>query len=257
MAKGLLALCVMAPWVVAHAADNAAQTQVVSVSSVLHDKEAYLDQQYSPSVLPKGILDTVTQGSVKPVNFKRISINSKILIDKAGSAVPMSTENESLYVNSGRGFVKHLSITKVNGFEQASVFALSYRGFVDLRSQAVMVNATAMPPMLETTSITHFEAGMDGPHFLYNASQGYNTAGSAPATIQYECKAGTPYPAAQIHPDMGGSAHDVDCQSLNGNGIVISTVRYSYLEQYGLAIILHSKSASTETSKTVSSFKAE
>ncbi|MHA6204501.1 hypothetical protein ACXU4B_08770 [Dyella soli] len=247
----------MAGATVAQAAEVSGSAQAVSVGTALHDKEAYMNQQYSPDTLPKNVLDLVQRSGAKPSNFKRIAIDSKIVIDKVGAAVPMSSENDSLYLNAGHGLVKHLSVSKLNGFEQATVFALSYRGFIDLRSQSVLVGAATMPAFSETTNISHFDAAMEAAHSTYSATQAYSTPGSAPVGVQYECTAGNPYPASQLNPDIAGSAHDVDCQSLNVNGIVTGTVRYSYLEQYGLAIILHTKSVNMETSKTVTSFKAE
>ncbi|RCS29136.1 hypothetical protein DEO45_13825 [Rhodanobacter denitrificans] len=234
-----------------------AQNPTNSVAVALHDKDAYLHQQYSPDTLPKNVFDAITQHGAKPVGFKRISIESKVVVDKMGVAVPVSSESESIYENAGNGFVRQVGVTKLNGFEQSYFFALNYRGVMALRAQGISVNATTMPPIADTISVNHIDGSVEGSHFSYAATETTNMPGSATIEVRYDCSAGKSYPASQINPMIQGPAHDVECHSLNVNGVVIGITRYGYLEKYGVAVLIHSKNPSLETSKTVTSFKEE
>ena len=241
--------------VFAQSADISTQNQTTSVAVALHEKDAYLQQQYSPNALPKKVFDTIVQGGARSASFKRISIDSKTVADKAGAAIPISSDTDSIYENAGNGFVRQVNVTKLNGFEQNDFFALSYKGVMDLRAQAISVSATTMPPIAGMISISRFDGAVDGPHFSYVGTDAFNTPGSPSEEVHYECSGGSSYPASQINPAIQGSAHDVECQALNANGIVTGVSRYGYLEKYGFAILMHFKSPNLETSKTVTSFK--
>lgn len=243
--------------VFAQGADVAPQSPTASVAVALHDKNAYLQQQYSPDALPKKIFNVLAQSGGKPASFKRISIGSKFLVDKTGAALPMSSDTDSFYENAGNGFVKQINVVKLNGFEQGYFFELSYKGVITLRGQNIPVNATTMPPISDMIYISHFDGAVDGPRFSYTAASAFNTSNAATVEFRYNCSAGSSYPASQINPAIQGSAHDVGCQILNANGIVVGITRYGYLEKYGFAIFMYSKSPSQETSKTVTSFKEE
>lgn len=255
----LIALVAVLPatTVFAQNAGLSPQGQTTSVAVALHDKDAYLQQQYSLDALSKKVFDVLAQSGTKAVSFKRISIGSKIVSDKTGVAVPVSYDVDSLYQNAGNGFVSQINVWKLNGFEQSYFFALNYKGLIDLRAQNIPVNATTMPPIGDMLYISHFDGAVDGQHFSYVTGSAFNTPGSPTVESRYNCSAGSSYPASQINPSILGSAHDVECQSLNANGIVAGINRYGYLEKYGFAILMYSKSPSLETSKTVTSFKEE
>lgn len=233
------------------------QNPTSSVAVALHDRDAYLQQQYSPDTLPKKVFDAIAQRSAKSVGFKRISIESKVVVDKMGAAVPVSSDAENIYEDAGNGFVRQVAVTKLNGFEQSYFFALDYKGVMALRAQGIPVNATTMPPIASMISINRLDGSAEGSHFSYAATETSGVPGSASIEIRYDCSAGKSYPASQINSMIQGSAHDVECHSLNVNGIVTGIMRYGYLEKYGLAVLIHSKSPSLETSKTVTSFKVE
>ncbi|MBD8880612.1 hypothetical protein IHE49_08960 [Rhodanobacter sp. 7MK24] len=222
-----------------------------SVAAVLHDKESYLARQFTPEMLPKQLIGAVVRSESGHNDFKRISIDAKVVYDKAGAAVPQAMESSDLYVGAGHGFVKQLVVTKANGFEVSDLFALTYQGLITLSAQTVPANATAMPRIINLSDFQYSDGSISGAHF------GYQIRGGVTEQLRYDCKAGASYPGSQLNPDIQGQAHDVDCQVLNANGIAMSTIRYSYLEKYGLAILMHSKTMVSEFSKTLAHFSAE
>jgi hypothetical protein len=226
-----------------------------SVAVVLHDQESYLAKHFTPQLLPKKLVDAVVQSDSGHNGYKRISIDAKIVYDKAGAAVPQAAESSELDVDAGRGFVKQLIVTKANGFEVSALFELTYHGMLILSTQSVAANATVMPPISNLSDFQYSDGAISGAHFTYQARTRSN--GGTSAQYRYDCRAGAPYPASQLNPDIQGQAHDVNCQVLNVNGIVVSTMRYSYLEKYGLAIFMHSKTMVSEFSKTLAHFSAE
>lgn len=225
-----------------------------SVAVVLHDKESYLAKQFAPELLPKRLVDAVVQSDSGRNGYKRISIDAKILYDKAGAAVPQALESRDLYVDAGRGFVKQLVVTKANGFEVSALFELTYHGMLSLSAQTISVNATVMPRITNLSDFQYSDGAISGAHFSYQARAELN--GGTSVQVRYDCRAGAPYPASQLNPDIQGQAHDLNCQVLNANGVAMSTMRYSYLEKYGLAIFMHSKTMASEFSKTLAHFSA-
>lgn len=252
-----VALAVALPATVACAQGTGATTGDMgdpSVATVLHDEESYLAKQFTPDMLPSKLVDAVVQSDSGHNGYKRINIDARIVFDKAGAAVPQAMESSDLYEDAGHGFVRQLIVTKANGFEISALFELTYHGMFGLRVQTIPVNATAMPRILNLSDFQYSDGSVSGSHLGYQTRAGSN--GGALVQLRYDCKAGAPYPASQLNPDIPGQAHDVNCQVLNANGIAVSTMRYSYLEKYGLAILMHSKTMVSEFSKTLAHFSA-
>lgn len=227
----------------------------LSVAAVLQNKESYLAKQFTPEMLPKRLVDAVMQSEPGHNGYKRISIDAKVVFDKAGAAVPQAMESSDVYEDAGRGFVRQLVVTKANGFEVSALFALTYHGMLSLRAQTILANAMAMPRILNLADFQYSDGAISGTHFAYLTRA--ELSSGVMGQFHYDCKAGASYPASQLNPDIEGQAHDLNCQLLNANGIAVSAERYSYLEKYGLAILMHSKTMVSEFSKTLAHFSAE
>jgi hypothetical protein len=225
-----------------------------SVAAALHNSTAYLDQQFSIDKLPQKMIDGISHVDTGKTGFKRIAVDFKEVFDKVGSAVPMTYDKSSIFVDEGHGIFKQYDVLKTNGFETVSAFILSYRGLTNLRWQTLSVNATAMPPIYQLENFT-----LSAPASAASFSYVYDFRGSTAvlAKNDTECKAGAVYPASQLNSEIQGTVHDVDCQILNTNGIAIGVEHYSYLDKYGIAIQTHLKTTTSEISRTVVSLKME
>jgi hypothetical protein len=226
-------------------------------ADMFRDKNAYLEQNFSPSVLPEEVQKAVEAADSRSVPFARITVTSKLKSFSNASSTPVDYVNQSVYENAGNGLVRMMVTVQSNGFDVSTDFSLSYRAYVGLMTQNVLSTAYSLPPVTEVRSVDHFDPVMSSDTMNYSLHSGYVGNSRISSPFQLHCQAGRSYAATVIHQNIQGTVREMDCQLTNSNGVVTQIRKYAYLEHYGIAITLHSKTPANEQNVEITDFKAE
>ncbi|HTV86995.1 MAG TPA: hypothetical protein VME63_16465 [Dyella sp.] len=224
---------------------------------MFRDKQAYMEQYFSPDVLPDQVTRTLATADAKPVSFSRLMVTSHRRVFANSGQAPTAYEDRTEYENAGNGLVRMMVTVQSNGFDVSTDFSLSYRAYIGLLLQAVPSSTFSLPPVIEARSVEHFDPVMSSDNMNYAFHSGYVGNSRASSPYQMHCQAGRSYSAAVINASIRGMARQMQCQITNTNGIITQSRTYGYLEQYGVAIMLHSKTAANEQNVDVTDFKVE
>jgi hypothetical protein len=249
MGAGLLNGCVP------NGAVRPAAEGVVTVKSIMQDVDGYASREYSPTMLPDQVRESIVGMDSRPVGFGRVVLDIKTESRKSGSFDVVEYTSHSTYENVGNGLMRVTDTTSANGIPVSVSVNLGYRNILMLRWQQVSLNQTYAPQIAELKSISHFDAAVSGQNLHYAYSGGY---AQQVKTIdgQTNCTFGATISAADLSPRMAGTARYLDCQLLNQNGVVTTRTRYAYLDNYGFAIPLARDDATAHITFAITGFSA-
>jgi hypothetical protein len=226
-------------------------------ADMFRDRNAYMEQYFSPSVLPEQLRKALEAADSKPVSFSRITFTSRRKVFSDTGQVPVTYLDQAVYQNAGNGLVQMMVTVQSNGFDISTSFSLSYRGYVGLLLQNVPSTAYSLPPVIQVRSVEHFEPVMSSNSMSYAFHSGYVGNSRIYSPYQMYCHAGRSYSGTVINGNIQGSVREMECQITNANGVVTQTRTYGYLEQYGVALTLHSKTPANQENMEVTDFKVE
>ncbi|HTV86996.1 MAG TPA: hypothetical protein VME63_16470 [Dyella sp.] len=230
---------------------------VPSVSTVFQDKQSYLAQHFTVTLLVQPVQDYLTQMGSAPVSFDRLLITQKSSMTKPGADAPSHFINVVEYENAGNGLVRSINTLQNNGFDISTYFDLTYRGIFPLRSQKFLTASTTWPFLFEARQIDHLDTDFSAPRITYSYRNGISGRTVVSNPIQISCTSGLRYSASTLNPSIEGMAHELNCQWQNGNGVVTSDTTYTYLEKYGVAFVSHVKTSTSDISVAIDTFKVE
>jgi outer membrane murein-binding lipoprotein Lpp len=220
---------------------------MTKVKDVMADKQAFMNENFSPDKLSKEVAQTVNAADQGPLGFHKMVFHLDWRVNDDDKNKTMVIQQVATYSNVGRGLVQEQMDNQRNGVPMFEMYELSYRGFIGLKYQTMNVGAAVAAFPYEIKSFQHFDpVGQPG------ASGGLDYQYKTGTGVQFmnfragrdTCKFGAEYPASKINEQLAGSARDLECVDFNSNGVKAHTVRYAYLDKYGLAVSLHTEYAS-------------
>lgn len=236
-----------------------------------NDGQNYFSRHFSADALGNDVKDAVIRANLAPVAFHKIFVRTRDQLTATDQANDgQSTSGQStggppkptIYTvqqtleNAGHGLIRRMESVQDQDTIAVTRFDLTYRGYFPFLTQSVPANAGTLPPVVEARKVMRFDTNTDGHlSFVYlygpTGQQTFNDPG------QVICDSGKSFTASQLNPAIEGQARDLDCQVVDSNGIVTNKMKLAYLEKYGVALMLHVKSAESAIDSSIVDFKVE
>lgn len=232
--------------------------QPVQVKNVQEDKSGYLNSHFSPSDLPEHVRQTISEADSSPLHFKRIVYHSTWTLNVDDKNKTTTMDESSTVTNAGGGLVELLSESSRNGVPVSQLYMLSYRNLVPLKAQTMNLSANIAPMLMEVKDFKHFDpitslrSGLEYD-FQYGTSVQIMNFHDGRTT----CVRGDAQPASDVYASLSGEAWGVVCTEYNANGVMRGKRSYVYLENYGIAINVHSEFSTGVSNAKITSITIE
>jgi hypothetical protein len=224
-------------------------TGVVPVKSVQTDKPGYLAKTFSLQSVPTGVAAAIKAKDAGPLAFHKITLSvTPVFEGAAAGSTPQHYHVTLTLINAGGPFVQALEEMTSNGIATREDYAISYRNFLAVRAQTLLLSRTDSNFVMEIKSLDNFtplaataaaKGDVDMRYGWGNQIQMANIP-----NLAMHCQYGEHYPAAKLNPKFAGDAQDLKCESLNSNGVVVSHTVRAFLAQYGITVMTRNQTAS-------------
>jgi hypothetical protein len=216
----------------------------------------YFSQHFSADVLSPDVKNAVIQANLDAVSFNKIVLHTRDQVSSKGQG------NEGVYTvevtieNAGHGLIRRKESAQSRGAAALARLDLMYRGYFPFMTQNVPAEKSQLSPVIETRKVLHFDTKTDG-HFSF--AYLYGAAGEATFADpgQVICDSGKRYSASQLNASIEGQALELNCQTIDNNGMVTNKMKLAYLEKYGVALTLHMQNQDSSLDSTVTDFTAQ
>ncbi|WZB74297.1 hypothetical protein WJ972_26270 [Achromobacter insuavis] len=157
--------------------------------------------------------------------------------------VAVDSEYELTFHNDrDDGTLRSIYIGKLNGLPVNYVLALNYHSLALLIHQAGGFKAAQVPPRWVVRDIQQWPGDVlanppENARFTLESEGGWEGWRTGPRR-SVTCASGTNYPANQVHERIPGQAIDLDCVETNESGLSVRKLRYAFLRQLGVALIV-------------------
>jgi hypothetical protein len=229
-------------------------------SNAPSDERGYFAQHFNTDALTADVKNAVIQANLAPVPFRKIVVHTRDLVTasggQSGQANPSTYTVTVVLENAGHGLVRRMQAVQSQENNTFTRFDLTYRGYFPFLIQTIPANANALPPVVEARKVLRFDTKTDG-----HMSFAYLYGSSGQATFadpgQVICDAGKAYSASELNAAIQGQARELSCQTIDTNGIVTDKMTLAYLENYGVALVLHTKNPESSLDSTIVDFTVE
>jgi hypothetical protein len=217
---------------------------------------SYFSKHFSADALGNDVKNAVIQANLAPVSFNKITVHTRDQVTTSGQTTPATYTVTIVLENGGHGLVRRIESAQGHEGNTVTRFDLMYRGYFPFLTQSVPANANALPPVIETRKIMRFDTNADGhANFTYLYGPAGQAAFADPG--QVICDSGKRYSASDLNPAIQGRALELNCQNVDTNGIVTDKMKLAYLEQYDVALMLHTQNPESSLDSTVVDFTVE
>jgi hypothetical protein len=228
-----------------------------TVKSIMQDVDGYESRHFSSFALPAEVRNAVVNMDSSPAGFGRMVMDVRTKNRKIGSTDVAEFDGHWVVENQGNGMMRSVETMSANGIAVNMTLNLTYRNIVNLRSQFVQLDQTYAPRIVQTTAVSHFDAVPSGYSQLsYGLTEIYEGLPSVAVDSQTKCTFGAAFNAADLNPNIGGSARNLDCEFINRNGVTTSRMHYAYLDKYGIAILLDRENSTAHITFAITGFSA-
>ncbi|WP_147293180.1 hypothetical protein [Dyella monticola] len=246
------ALCVAATSLLSGCINN------VQVKDVQQDKAGFLASHFSPSSLSTGVYKTITDADSGQMKFKRIVYQLNWDNDVENKDKTYKTSETYTLTNVGNGLVEVMSENSRNGVPFSQDYQLSYRNLITIKGQSMNLGANIAPMEMEMKSFEHFD-----PISSFRSGLEYKYKyGTSAQIMNYRdghtsCERGDAQPASELNATLSGEAWTISCHFFNQNDVLQSTVKFAYLENYGITVAEHVQSSASVNESKIASFTVE
>jgi len=219
-------------------------------------REGYLDQEFSPDKLPPAVAQSLSGLDRTPVKFRRMVVTMAPQLEAHGDAgAKTDYRNSFTLIDAGNGLVQTVDQRSQNDTPTAQTYALTYRGFLPLRSQELAPDGTATGPVLATQSYSRIDpfepAARARKEIEFDSQAAYVQPAASSSNSKLSCKWGAVHPAADIFSKFSGDARDLECRTFDLNGTQVSRSRQAYLIDYGIALVTRTETSSFKSDNKV------
>lgn len=221
---------------------------VVPVKNVESDPLGYLTKTFTRESIPAGVASAITSRDGGQLPFQRmvLSITPHFDVVPGGGTAPAMHSAWTL-INVGGPFVQTLDAQTSNGVETRQDYGISYRNFLAVREQVIVVNHTNSSFIMQIRSLQSFTplavaaAPAGGVDIRYQWGNPIQLANLS--TLGMHCEYGARYPAARLSPKLLGEAQELKCDYSNQNGVVTDHMVRALLTYYGVTILIRKQTA--------------
>ncbi len=213
-------------------------------------REDYLDQEFSPGRLPPAVAQSLSGLDRTPLRFRRMVVTVAPQLESHGNAGARTDyRNTFTLIDAGNGLVQTVDQRSQNDTPTAQTYALTYRGFLPLRSQELAPDGSTTSPVLATQSYSRIDpfepATTSHKEIEFDSQTAYVQPAASPGgssgTSKLICKWGAVHPAADIFSKFSGDARDLECRTFDQNGAQASRSKQAYLIDYGIALVTRTR----------------
>ncbi|WP_204683555.1 hypothetical protein [Dyella flava] len=221
---------------------------------------SYFSKHFSTDALSIDVKNAVLQANLAPVSFKRITVHTRDQVTARGEGT--GQPNQATYTvtiemeDGGHGLVRQTQSAQSRDGNTIVRFELSYRGYFPFLTQSVPANADSLPPVIEARKVMHFDTHTDG-HINFTYLYGPSGKPTFADPGQVICDSGKSYSASELNPAIQGQALELNCQNVDTNGMTTSKIKLAYLENYGVALMVHTQNPESSLDSTIVDFTAE
>lgn len=221
---------------------------VVPVKSVESDKLGYLTKTFALDSVPSSLAAQITARDDGPLPFHRmvLSVTPQFTVVPGGGTPPVFHSSWTL-INAGGPFVQTLEEQSSNGVDTRQDYGISYRNFLAMRRQILVLNHTDSSFIMQIKGLQNFTplatagAPVGGVDIRYEWGNPIQIANLANLSVR--CDYGPRYPAARLNPKLQGEAQELSCEYTNKNGIVTDRLVHALLSYYGVTVLTRKQTA--------------
>ncbi|WP_336236034.1 hypothetical protein [Achromobacter dolens] len=235
--------------------------QPVSTREVALNADAYTARTLLPDTLPPAVRARLPAAGTQPMGFRALRMTGTqhtVGIDH----VAVDSEYELTFHNDrDDGTLRSIYIGKLNGLPVNYVLALNYRSLALLIHQAGGFKAAQVSPRWMARDIQQWPGDVlanppENARFTLESEGGWEGRRTGPRQT-LTCASGTDYPANQVHERIPGQAIDLDCVETNESGLSVRKLRYAFLRQLGVALVVESTTPRARTTTTIDTLRME
>lgn len=231
---------------------------VTKVTDVTANKMGYLTKNFSAQSVNESVTKSLPKETASVEKFRELKITFALETD-TGSGQKVSSGCLATYLPAGRGFVQVLSEYSKNDIPNLLTYEVRY-GMLPLRWQSVPLQEISANPIRETKKISRFEPFPTrlGQKTIdeYVAGAIYDPVTDAP--YQLICTATNVTQASKINPGLKGDAVEIECENRqNGTGTVFARTKWEMLSEYGIPVIVETKTASSKVQYRITDVNIE
>lgn len=247
--------------VLAAVAVSAGCAQPVSTREVALNADAYTARVLSPDALPASVRARLPAAGTQPMGFRTLRLTGTqhtVGIDH----VAVDSEYELTFHNDrDDGTLRSIYIGKLNGLPVNYVMALNYRSLALLMHQAGGFKAAHLPPRWMVRGIEQWPGDVlanlpENARFTLESEGGWEGQRTGPRQT-VTCASSTDYPASQVHERIPGQAIALNCLEINERGVSVSKLRYAFLRQLGVALLLERTTPRARTTIAIETLQME
>ncbi|GLQ96955.1 hypothetical protein [Dyella mobilis] len=227
-----------------------------AVSPQSSDAPNYFTKHFSTDALADAVKSAVTDAHLAPVSFHHIVVHTRDQVTTSGQGSPTTYTVTMMLEDAGQGLIRRTQAVQSHEGNTVTRFDLTYRGYFPFLSQSIPASANALPPVIETRKVMRFDTHVDG-HFSFVYLFGPSGQATFADPGQVICDSGKSYAAAQVSPAIQGQALELNCQTIDNNGITTGKTRFAYLEKYGVALMLHTQNPESSLDSAIVDFTVE
>lgn len=210
----------------------------IAVKPMLEDAEAYSARYFSPAQLTPGIL---AQPGAEPLGFHRLVLKGEFTSTSAVDEKKVSRlEFESTLINAAdTGGVREITRFSSNGIFSYTSFELRYHGLVSMAMQNASVGNTFTVPInyvLTTSRWDRLNTMAEHATMEYRGTRGIRDPLVGSTAFSMQCRSDVYYDAATVVSGAPGKAINVDCDTINRNGVKWGEFHYVWLDAYKTAL---------------------
>lgn len=221
-------------------------SSVASVKEVTSDQAGYMTKKFSPKSLSANIEKKIPP-TVDSTNFGQLKITVEASNEQSDGK-KQSYKNVMTLTDMGNGQVERLIEQISNDISYNLVYALTYKGIVGLRWQAVPLLGTRTTPLYEIRDVTRFDAipSKANNEFVVEYTMGREDQMAGGIATQLACKSTRIFDAKELNEKLPGLATEFNCQQLY-NKAVQNHSKWVMLQKYGFAIMTEEITSTQKT----------
>lgn len=219
--------------------------------------QSYFSKHFSADALSADVKAAVVHANLVPVSFNKITLHTRDQVTSGGQQGSPATYTVSMVLeNAGQGLLRRIASVQSHDGNTMTRLELTYRGYFPFLTQSIPANANALPPVMETRKVMRFDTRTDG-HINFTYLYGLSGQATFADPGQVICDSGKNYSASELNPAIQGQALELNCQTVDTNGIVTDKMKLAYLEKYAVAVMLHTQNSDSSLDSTIVDFTVE
>lgn len=218
--------------------------------------QSYFSKHFSADALSADVKAAVVHASLAPVSFNKITVHTRDQVTSSGQSSPATYTVMMVLENAGQGLLRRIASVQSHDGNTMTRLELTYRGYFPFLTQSIPANANALPPVMEARKVMRFDTRTDG-HINFTYLYGLSGKATFADPGQVICDSGKNYSASELHPAIQGHALELNCQTVDTNGIVTDKMKLAYLEKYAVAVMLHTQNSDSSLDSTIVDFTVE